>query len=281
MRVVRLVAVSLIILLAGAPLAWGAPPDQAIGYVSRIDGVVSLVRNGASRDLRLGENVFVGDVVRAVPPAMARIDTRSGGVTVCAGSRSPAECQWLATAQKGVAVAPDWWNRSSVLAAWNKSTPANLVTRSVSALKLGIALGAPQQLATGKRSIAIPVNDGSPPFRARLMSGDRSVAEVSAQGQIIRFVDVDLPPGPLDLVVVDRINNELRARFVGASTPTFPDMRPSAVDRDHQLLLEAGWLSIQNGDTWRLEAYQRLDSIAHRNEVAAMLGRALAAGQRP
>lgn len=259
-----------------APPALAADP---VGYVASIDGKALIIRDGKERDLQLGEFIQQGDIVQASPPHTARVDTRSGPITVCI-QKTPLDCRWLATAPSLNPVA-DWWNRSVAMAGWVKSSPRNLVTRAGLPPKFPVSAGVPQRLVAGRRTLHVPVSDGSPPFKAKLVHADREIAEITSRDHVLRFPTVELSGGAVDLVVEDDAKSVARLQLVVTASSSMPDLSSSAVNDDHRLLLEAGWLMIQNAGAWRLEAFQRLDSIADRSPVAELMRRGLAAGQRP
>lgn len=260
-----------------APPALAADP---VGYVASIDGKALIIRDGKERDLQLGEFIQQGDIVQASPPHTVRVDTRSGPVAVCI-QKTPLDCRWLATAPSLNPVA-DWWNRSVAMAGWVKSSPRNLVTRAGLPPKFPVSAGVPQRLVAGRRTLHVPVSDGSPPFKAKLVQADREVAEITSRDHVLRFPTVEFLGGAVDLVVEDDAKSVARLQIiVMTASSSMPDLSTSAVNDDHRLLLEAGWLMIQSAGAWRLEAFQRLDSVADRSPVAELMRRGLAAGQRP
>lgn len=259
-----------------APPALAADP---VGYVASIDGKALIIRDGRERELQLGEFIQQGDIVQVLPPHTVRVDTRSGPVTVCI-QKTPLDCRWLATAPSLNPVA-DWWNRSVAMAGWVKSSPRNLVTRAGVPPKFPVSAGVPQRLVAGRRPLHVPVSDGSPPFKAKLVQANREVAEITSRDHVLRFPAVEFLGGAVDLVVEDDAKSVARLQIIVTASSSMPDLSTSAVNDDHRLLLEAGWLMIQSAGAWRLEAFQRLDSIADRSPVAELMRRGLAAGQRP
>ena len=274
---IRMTGALCVLVLAAAP----ALAQEAIGYVAAIEGSAQLTRAQATRELLLGEMVFRGDRILAEAPASVRVDTRGGSVTICGRGMSANDCRRSFDSGAPILPAGSWWSRGVTMVSWFRSSPSNLVTRGSDPPLLLIGRNKPQKLAAGNRALSLVWVQGEGPFEVRLSGSGRLLSRQTSAGRSIRLPDAALAPGVASITIIDKENRSTTVAFTVVVAPAIPNMAASAVNRDHQALLEAAWLASHEDGAWLFEAYQRLQPAADKVQAAATMQRALAAGDRP
>jgi hypothetical protein len=255
--------------------------QEAIGYVAAIDGAAQITRAQQTRELLLGETIFRGDRISAEAPASVRVDTRGGSVTVCGRGVPASDCRRNFDSGGPILPAGSWWSRGVTMVSWFRSNPSNLITRGPYPPVLLLGRSKAQKLASGTRKLSVTWAQGEEPFEVRLSAGGRVLARQKTAERSITLPEVALAPGAATIAIVDKENRTTTVEFAVTVAPPVPSMTASAVNREHQVLLEAAWLASHDDGAWLFEAYQRLQLAADKVPAAAMMQRALAAGDRP
>ena len=239
----------------------------------------------SSSERRLGEGEFVSENDEIIVPnrdAIVVISQTRGSTIICDPKVPTDTCQARAYSS-GSYLSPVGKFYDAVVRITNRfgdhGSSTTLSTRSYDqpdAPKIDLGGTKVQKIAAGERGLWLSWSGGLPPFRVSLTSSKGPIALGTSDTLEITLGPVRFAPGTIDLIIQDHLGRKFTTRLTALEhLPVAPNYSASAPTNELARYLAAAWLSQQGNGVYRLEAAQRLSSLAGTLPVANSLRRAL------
>lgn len=244
-----------------------------------------LERNGQPLPVQYYQTLQPGDRLWVETHRVLRLEFDDGSVVAVKPADSPYTVQDTGAAPgvlaNLIAWAGDWLQTHA-------ETTASLVTRSDGAtIALPLIPAPPARLEAGTRALSLAWSGGKPPFHVSLeRQADKIVALNEPGVTLERFSSppLDLIPGLYELTILDGRGAKTVASIevvTAAELPAAPGELAAAAGADSlKATVHALWLAAQ-GESWLLEAYQRISPWREQHEPARWLMDSLEKGIRP
>jgi hypothetical protein len=234
---------------------------------------------------RLGEGEFVSENDEIIVPnrdASVVISQSRGSLIIC-DPKNPTDTCKARVYSTGSYLSPVGKFYDAIVRITSRvgsyASSATLSTRSYDqpeAPEMELGGNRIQKIAVGERQLWLSWSGGLPPFRVSLTSSRGPIALGTSDLPEITLGPVRIARGTINLSIEDNRGRKFTAKLTASEDlPVAPNYSASAPTSELARYLAAAWLSQQDNGVYRLEAAQRLSTLARTLPVAASLRRGL------
>ena len=245
-----------------------------------------ILKAAGSEERRLGEGEFVSENDEIIVPnrdAIVVISQSRGSLTICDPEVVTDKCRARANSPDSY-LSPIGKFYDAVVRITSRfgnygSSASTLSTRSYEepgGPRMDFDESKVQRIAVGERAFWLNWSGGQPPFRVSLRPGTGPTVSGTSVIPEITLKPIRITAGTIDLTIEDDLGRKFATKLTALERlPIAPDYSASAPTKELARYLAAAWLSQQGGGTYRIEAAQRLSSLASTLSVANSLRRGL------